>query len=530
MAGAGRQTETDTSADAASRDSDQEGAAALPPDDDSVDSIAEIIASQALVAAPDGNRLVDNTDWLLLDAWRLGIPRTDTIATRVATAMGRSAGLESSAVPTQDDFALRLARTSLLARVLGLPAHQAREAVQRLAFDIPLADHHLVDVYIDYFSGRGRWFFERWLERADRYIPIMQPILREAGLPEDLVYVAMIESGFSSKAVSTAAACGFWQFIGSTGRMFKLRTDVWVDERRDFVRATEAAAAYYTALYKEFGDWHLAWAAYNAGEGRIRRALAKYGETDFWSLIEHKNGLAKETQHYVPKIIAAAIVAKDREKYGFPRPAPNVAPWRYEEIEVDDATELGALATKLGLDLEELRELNPALLYGMTPPGRHSMLRVPAGRGAEVLAWVASVPRAERLSYSHHKVRAGDSLSKIALTYGSTLAAVREFNHIANVKRLRPGQMLIIPVAHTRRAAAPATAVAHPASQKARAAATTAQAKAKAMARHRVSAGETLWSIAQHYGVSVQRIRAWNGRRSDHLTVGELLQVAAPQS
>jgi membrane-bound lytic murein transglycosylase D len=288
--------------------------------------------------------------------------------------------------------------------------HPHSESFRHLQFDIPVIDHPLVDVYIDYFTGRGRWFFENWLARAARYIPIMQPILEAKGLPKDLVYLAMIESGFSARAISTAAACGYWQFIRSTGKIYGLQADMWIDERRDFIRATEAAADYLGELYKQFGNWHLAWAGYNAGDGRIRRAMAKYGASDFWTLIEHRNSLAKETKHYVPKIIAAAIVAKDRERYGFTAIQPE-SPLIFEEVKVADAIDLKVLAEKLSITAEQMRDLNPALLYDITPPGRTMAIRVPQGRAAEATSIIAELPVTERLTYAQHKVRKGDTLS-----------------------------------------------------------------------------------------------------------------------
>jgi membrane-bound lytic murein transglycosylase D len=500
--------------------------------EEGADSIAEILASEALLS---DQAVIDESRWVLLDVLPRGFAQSESLEHLLARER-----LAPLVVPNHD-LAQAFARTALFAHLHGGPAHLARDAATRLTFDIPVVDHPLVDLYIDYFTGRGRWFFERWLARADRYIPIMQKVLRARGLPEDLVYVAMIESGFSSRAVSTAKACGFWQFIGSTGKVFNLRNDVWVDERRDFIKATQAAASYLGNLFNEFHDWNLAWASYNAGEGRIRRVIAKYGERNFWQLIEHKGSLAKETQHYVPKIIAAAIVAKDRRKYGFVD-VESLAPLSYEEIEVEDATEIGAVARKFNLDVDMLRELNPSLTYGITPPGRRWTLRVPSGTGAAIAAWQKGLPREERISYTHHRVQTGDSLSKVAKLHGSSIDAIRAFNRIANVKSLRVGQELIIPVAAMSQQAAVALA----SSERRPAASKPARIEAKQAgvskplsspaksrkpsARHVVSAGETLWSIAQRYGVSVQTLKDWNRRRGDSLLVGEALRIAKPET
>jgi membrane-bound lytic murein transglycosylase D len=510
----------------------------------SAQALAEILASDALVQEPDATP-ADDGRWLLHDLLRGGFAQTPALAAHLAQV----ADNEDLSFLRNSDWLAQLEREVLTEKLRLLPAHQAREATARLVFDIPIADHPLVDLYIDYFTGRGRWFFARWLERGDRYIPLMQPILEKHGLPKDLVYVAMIESGFAAQATSWAQASGFWQFIVSTGRLYGLKTDVWVDERRDFVRATEAAADYLAYLHKDFGDWPLAWAGYNAGEGRIRRAVAKTGVKDFWSLVGTRGILAKETQHYVPKIIAAAIVAKDRVKYGFGEPVKR-EPLTYDELAVDDATELGAVARKFGFDPDDLRELNPALLFGVTPPGRKAVLRVPAGHGAEVTAWLGSVPREQRLSYAHHKVEAGDSLSRIAQKHGSSIDAIREFNRITNVKRLMPGQVLVIPVSMAARrrandatlasvntrapAAEPARHVDTPSPRAARApVATPAPAPAPAtqaqpqVTRHKVAAGETLWSIARTYRVSVDKVRSWNAIRHDQVHTGDVLRIFA---
>lgn len=341
---------------------------------------------------------------------------------------------------------------------LARPVRHTAASSKPLSFDIPLATHPLVDTYIDYFTGSGRGFFKKWLTRAHRYIPIMQPILEAKGLPRDLVYLAMIESGFSSRAYSTAAASGFWQFIRSTGKLYGLRNDAWVDERQDFILATKAAAEYLSHLYSYFGDWHLAWAGYNAGHGRIGRALKKYGVEDFWSLIAHEGSLAKETQHYVPKMIAAALIAKSPERYGFTDIEP-LSPLLYDELEVTKATDIQALARELQIDYQDLRDLNPALRHNITPPGRSFILRVPAGTKEQVLAWTVLQPEAKaprnlrepsepRKGYATHRVRRGDTLSGIAKRYHTTVLAVMQLNHMRNTKSLHVGQKLVVSGRH----------------------------------------------------------------------------------
>jgi membrane-bound lytic murein transglycosylase D len=388
-------------------------------------------------------------------------------------------------------------------------------------YDIPLADHPLVDMYVKHFSGRGRWYFAKWLSRADRYLPIMQPILEAKGVPRDLVYVAMVESGFSARAVSVAAACGYWQFIRSTAKMFGMRMNFWIDERRDFVRATEAAAAYMTQLHKQFGDWHLAWAGYNAGGGRVSRALTRYKTDNFWTLAERTSGFPKETRHYVPKIVAAAIISKNRAKYGFTNIKP-LPPLLYDEVEVTDAVDLHVVSRKLGVPVTDLRELNPALLQDVTPPGQRHTLRVPQGQGEATSQWLAALPPSKRLTYRHHSVAKGDTLWKIAARYNSTIAAIRDFNSIRNPKALRVGINLIVP---TLRSGAKSKVYSkRPPTTSTRVVAKRTTAK-KSSKRHVVAAGETLWSISRRYGISVRDLKARNGLRSNHIVVGDTLRL-----
>lgn len=463
--------------------------------------------------------------WALRDRLLDDFAHTPVPRRRVHRVMARRAKTRALQEMGDPAWIEALEDRALAIRLRGLPRHQADRA-QPLAFDIPLADHPLVDAYVEYFTGRGRWFFRKWLARADRYVPIMRPILEAKGLPADLVYVAMIESGFSARATSTAQAAGFWQFIRSTGRLYGLQQDAWVDERRDFVRATEGAAAYLKKLYGDFDDWHLAWAAYNAGEGRIRRALEKTRVKDYWTLTAKPHALAKETVHYVPKIIAAAIISKDRLAYGFDD-VNSLPPLEYDELQIRDASDLRMIAKRLQVGLSTLRALNPGLTVDITPPGQVWTLRVPQGRGAEAATWLANLPRSKRLRYAQHRVRKGDTLYGIAHRYGTTMSVVKSFNSIGNPRGLRPGQRLIIPTPTP-----PPNKDAHRRPERARRVAKAGPRPvpaigAKPVARHTVAAGETLWAISQRYGVSVSKLKRWNTRVGNTLGVGEVLDIFA---
>lgn len=447
--------------------------------------------------------------WALTDLLADDFARSRGLAARVRSLV-RGANRSSSGplqMMRERHWLEKMERRAATARLRNVPAHQARRA-RKLAFDIPLADHPLVDTYVDYFTGKGRWFFKKWLARAGRYQPLMQRILRQAGMPEDTFYLAMIESGLAASATSSAAAVGFWQFIQPTGKRFNLTQTFWLDERRDFVLATRAAARYLRVLYDEFGDWHLAWASYNAGEGRIRRALAKYGEDDFWGLVEHSGSLPKETVHYVPKIIAAAIVAKNHERFGFNDVAPQ-KPFVFESLSVQGAVDLRRLAESLGIDYKRLRQLNPGYLQGITPPERRATLRVPKGSRSRVARWLKRNPPKKRYDFAHYEVRRGDTLYAIARRFDTSMVAIRDFNHIENAQHILPGQNLIIPGVQK--------------GQRGR------RAQARKLT-HTVRPGETLWSIAQRYGVSVRRLKSWNERRSNVIKVGERLRVYRSES
>ena len=234
-------------------------------------------------------------------------------------------------------------------------------------YDIPIEMQPLVVQYIHFFQGGGRKWFRHWMGRSSRFIPLFQPILEEKGLPRDLVYLSMIESGFNTQATSWAKAVGPWQFIPGTAKLFKLKDDFWVDERRDPIKSTRAAADYLALLHQTLGHWYLAWAGYNTGGGRMRWMVEKYGSTDFWEL-STKKGLAKETQHYVPKLIACALVAKHPEAFGFTADEFEYAgPFEYDEVPLTDPVDLEVLASSAGTTVEALTNNSPCKTCRMAP-------------------------------------------------------------------------------------------------------------------------------------------------------------------
>lgn len=397
-------------------------------------------------------------------------------------------------------------------------------------FDIPIRSHPLVDHYLTLFQGRGRRFFQRWLDRSEIFIPIMAPILASYELPSDIVYLAMIESGYSGTATSPAAAAGFWQFMPATGRQYGLRQNRYVDERRDFILATHAAARFLTRLYHKFGDWHLAFASYNAGDGRIGKALKKHRVDNYWDLIEIKGSLAKETKHYVPKLIAAATIAKNPEAYGFERRPPR-RPLHWDTIEAPPSTELSVLAREFKLTTKELKSLNPGLIQALTPPSGKTSIRVPRGFGRRASVFLAQLPKEQRRLHVKHTIKRGDTLFDIAARYGASATAIREANNISNARRLQAGKVLLIPttsIPHTEATRTPSPkTVAEKSLTKPKKTATQqpANKRAVAQASYRVRSGDTLWSIAQRFDISVKRLRQLNQLRDNTIHVGALLRL-----
>jgi len=417
-------------------------------------------------------------------------------------------------------------------------------------YDIPLDMQPLVAQYIQFFQGPGRKWFRKWVSRSTRYMPVMQPILEQKGLPRDTVYLAMIESGFSATAYSWAHAAGPWQFISSTGKEYGLRQDFWVDERRDPIKATHAAAAYLKQLYSELGHWYLAWAGYNTGGGRVRRMINRYGTSDFWALSQEK-GLAKETQHYVPKLIAAALIAKNPSAFGFREEEFEYEPpLEYDEVKLVDATDLDVISRAAGVSVKDVQELNPELRRWCTPPASEKqpyLLRLPKGSGEQFAQNFKQLSPNERLSFRIHTVKRGDTLSKIAATYGTAAEAILQFNKLKSARTLRVNAELAIPVPAGRGAAA---VIERKVAQARRSGVTalrpeeeipagtprapvatgpikTEVINGRTRVTYGVQDGDNLWAIAQRFNVSVDDLRRWNElpRSKRGLKIGTVIEV-----
>jgi membrane-bound lytic murein transglycosylase D len=335
-------------------------------------------------------------------------------------------------------------------RLLDLVEKDIEKAVEKprerrhLEFSKEVSNHPKVRYFIDYFSKRGKPFFEKILTRSGKYMPMIATVLSDEGLPEELAYLALIESAFLTNATSPQGAVGLWQFVPSTARLYGLTIDSWVDERRDPEKSTRAAAAYLKDLHGYFGRWNLATAAYNAGPGAIDRAMQQSGAKDFWTL-SRKAQLSDETRNFVPKFVAVAIIATNPEKYGFENLQYD-SPLEYEEVEIRRPLRIGVLAEMAEADVGTIRELNPALRGNATPPRNESfMVKLPVGKSL-VFAKTYEASNEKTLQTSQsitHEVKQGETLFSIARRYGQEVSALMMLNGLTNA-RLQIGQKLQI--------------------------------------------------------------------------------------
>ena len=277
----------------------------------------------------------------------------------------------------------------------------------QVKFDVPIQMNKQVRAYLVYFSTERKAVITRYLARSTRYLPMIKEVFQEAGLPEDMAYLAMIESGFNNKAYSPAAASGMWQFIKGTGLRYGLAIDGYVDERRDPEKATRAAAQYLLDLYKQFGSWYLAAASYNCGEGRVQRELNQSNHKNFWELSANQC-LPTETKNYVPQMIAATIIAKNPEKFGF-KNVPYLPPVKYDKVPVNETTSLTAAAVAVNVPSEEVAALNPELLRGITPPDRPSYTLNLPPHSKELFTKNITIARIEHPAVSSHPIRTARS-------------------------------------------------------------------------------------------------------------------------
>lgn len=382
-------------------------------------------------------------------------------------------------------------------------------------YDLPVVLNDKVLAWIETYSNRIPTKFEPGLVRSGKYLDMIRRIFREEGLPEDLAYMAHVESAYKVTAYSRAKAKGMWQFIAGTGRRYGLRRDWWIDERSDPEMATRAAAAYLRDLHEMFGDWYLAMAAYNAGEGKVQRAIRYTGSTDFWKLANTRH-LRRETKNYVPAILATIVISKSPERFGFT--TEKEQPVVYDTVKLDEPIDLRVAARCAGTTVEEIKALNPALTRLQTPPGYPGFeLRLPQGTGEPFRIVAASLPKSERLIVQYHRIAKGDTLSAIARRYGVSMSAIASANGIRTSSILHVGQTLQVP-----------TSLA-PAGVSTKSSTRTASTSVKSGEKvvYKVRRGDTLYSIASRHGTTVSTLRALNGMGNSSLLMpGQRLTIA----
>ena len=375
-----------------------------------------------------------------------------------------------------------------------------------ITYDLPIVMNDRVKKSIVYFQTVAKSAFTKYLQRSQKYTPMMTRILREEGVPDDLIYLSLVESGYNAHAYSWARAMGLWQFISSTGRMYGLDRSWWYDERKDPEKSTRAAAKYLKFLYEQFGAWDLAMAAYNGGPGRISRTIKKQKTRDFWKL-----RLKRETMDYVPLIMAAAIISKNPAKYGFKdiEMEPEVV---WDEVIIDKCLELKVVAKEIGCSHEDLQYLNPELLRRYTPPNMKGYkLKLPVGTKEKFLAAYDAMPSPKETSWVQHKIKRGEAISTIAAKYGVSQYAILEANNLSRRSKIYAGKTLIVPVPLDREYQSSSL---KPSDRKAQ------------NSVYSVRSGDTMWDIARAFGTSVEQLRRENSIvRGSRIYVGQKIKI-----
>ena len=458
---------------------------------------------------------------------------------------------EISALAQGDGFSVEKTEPASIDEILRIatfpqpaPATTTEEAVRadlaETAHDIPIPQNDRVLSAVELLQTRLRDYVQESLARGAKYLPMIQNVFRAEGLPLDLAYIPIIESGFKTTALSRASAKGPWQFMRTTAVEQGLRHDWYIDERSDPEKSTVAAAKYLKSLHDMFGDWNLVLAAYNGGMGRVQRAMKRSGREDFWSLSSSTKFLPRETREYVPLILAAIIVAKNPLQYGFEMSTSE--PLKYEKVLVERPIDLRRVAEWTGVSIDEIQALNPELRRLTTPVrDKQYEVRVPVGTAPLFQERLADASPADLATLKWYVVKKGDTIATVARRNHVKQADLAAANGLGTKSRLAKGQSLVIPGApavllatRTLRAVPPAVAVAEgpaaaeptePAKDTAVAAEPDAVPAAAKRIVYRVKRGDTLFKIARLFNTTVDRLKSWNRLRGNSITPGDRLNI-----
>ena len=383
---------------------------------------------------------------------------------------------------------------------------QAEAEIKTTKSDLPLMLNDQVAMFINYFSStKGRHTLEHGLTRAGRYREMISQTLKQEGVPQDLIYLAMAESGFQPLAVSRASARGMWQFMSGSGALYGLDRNWWVDDRQDPQKSTQAAAHYLKDLYAQLGDWYLAMAAYNSGAGTVQHAVERTGYADFWELY-HRGVLPQETRNYVPIIVAVTIMAKNPAQYGLEKVVPD-NPVPMDQATINYPVDLRLVAECLDTSVTTLQELNPSLLRMTTPKDQTFTLHLPAGSKDKYETAIALIPPDMRTFWRYHRVEYGESLAAIARKYHTSTGVIAEANNLPD-DDVRAGSKLIIPIAPGK--------------------AGDTVAYSRKATHYKVRKGDTVGSIADDFEVPVDKLRKWNHLHGNTVAVGRTLVIYKP--
>ncbi len=375
---------------------------------------------------------------------------------------------------------------------------------------MPLTLNKKVRLAIKYFQTKGRRVFTKWLERSGKYEGLIKEVLREKNLPEELAYLAMIESGFNPRSRSYARAVGMWQFISATGRYYGLRHNWWFDERRDIIKSTDAATDHLADLYERFGHWYLALAGYNCNPRRVEYNMRRYNTRDYWKL----RRLPRQTRNYVPTFLAAAIIANDPEKFGFH--VEKQPPLEVDTVLVSESIDLNVIAEAVDTSYSYIKEINPAILRWVTPPGvKDFTLYLPKGKKELFRERYKNIPDDKKRSWVRHRIRSGETLSTIARKYHTSMSVIKKTNKLRGTM-IRAGKYLLIPVPQNKAHfyAYKSSTKSKAKKRKSRRYSRTPQAESSAeydKVIYEVKKGDTLGEIAENYNTRASKIRRWNG-------------------